>query len=236
MTRFAGVDGCPGGWLCIVCAPDTNSFSISVFRTAAELLAHDPKIGVMTIDMPIGLVNTGRRRCDELARDMLGTRHVCVSNAPIRPALYAPSRLAASAITQKATNRQVGSNEWALYPKVINLDVAITPSHQGWCFEIHPEICFCAWNSGTAIPFAKDSDRGRQARESLIDTAWPGVRQAVLAQLKQQGHNRQHVALDDINDAFAALWTARRIVAGEAQRIPDVPTIDSRGLRMEMWY
>ncbi|MFH1931361.1 MAG: DUF429 domain-containing protein [Pseudomonadota bacterium] len=76
MTRFAGVDGCPGGWLCIMCAPDTNSFSISVFRTAAELLAHDPKIGVMTIDMPIGLVNTGRRHCDELAREMLGARHV----------------------------------------------------------------------------------------------------------------------------------------------------------------
>jgi predicted RNase H-like nuclease len=236
MTRFAGVDGCPGGWLCIVCAPDTNSFSISVFRTAADLLTHDPKIGVMTIDMPIGLVDTGRRRCGELARDMLGTRHVCVSNAPIRPALYAPSRLAASAITEKATNRQVGSIEWALYPKVINLDVAITPSHQSWRFEIHPEICFCAWNNGTAIQLKKDSDQGRQDRESLIDTAWPGVRQTLLAQLQQQGHNRQHVALDDINDAFAALWTARRIAAGEAQRIPDAPAIDSRGLRMEMWY
>jgi len=150
--------------------------------------------------------------------------------------LYAPSRLAASAITQKATNRKVGSIEWALYPKIINLDVAITPSHQSWCFEIHPEIGFCAWNSGTAIQFEKDSDQGRQARESLIDTAWPGVRQTVLAQLQHQGHNRQHVALDDINDAFAALWTARRIAAGEAQRIPDAPAIDSRGLRMEMWY
>ena len=213
MTRFAGVDGCPGGWLCIVWAPGTNSCSISVFRTAAELLTHDPKIGVMTIDMPIGLVDSGRRRCDELARDMLGTRHVCVSNAPIRPALYAPSRLDGSAITQKVTNRGVGSNEWALYPKIINLDIAITPSHQSWCFEVHPEICFRAWNSGTAIPFAKDSDQGRQARESLIDTAWPGVRKTVLAQLEQQGHNRQSVALDDINDAFAALWTARRIVA-----------------------
>ena len=77
MTRFAGVDGCPGGWLCIVRAPDTNSFTASVFRTAADLLTHDPKINVMTIDMPMGLVDTGRRRCDELARDML-RRSACV--------------------------------------------------------------------------------------------------------------------------------------------------------------
>jgi predicted RNase H-like nuclease len=147
MGRLAGVDGCPGGWVCIVYDPDTSSFTIGLFRTAAALLAHDSKISVMAIDMPIGLVDTGRRQCDELARNMLGPRHVCVSNAPIRPALYAPSRLAASAITQNAAGRGVGSNEWALYPKIINLDVVITPAHQEWCFEIHPEICFCAWMS-----------------------------------------------------------------------------------------
>ena len=236
MSRFAGVDGCPGGWLCIVCDPDTNSFSIEVFRTAEQLLTHDPKISVMTIDMPIGLVDMGRRRCDELARHMLGPRHVCVSNAPIRPTLYAPSRLAASAITQKATNRRVGSNERALYPKIINLDRTIEPSHQNWCYEIHPEISFSAWNNGTAIRFEKNSEQGRQEREFLIDTAWPGARQAVLVQLQHQGHNRQHVGLDDINDAFAALWTARRITAGQAKRIPDVLSIDARGLRMEILY
>lgn len=126
MGRFAGVDGCPGGWLCIVSDPDANYLSAAVFRSAEELLAHDPTIQILTIDMPIGLVNVGRRRCDELAREMLGNRHVCVSNAPIRPALYAPSRLAASGITEKITNRKVGSNEWALYPKIINLDRVIT--------------------------------------------------------------------------------------------------------------
>jgi predicted RNase H-like nuclease len=159
-----------------------------------------------------------------------------VSNAPIRPALYAPSRLAASGITQKITSRQVGSNEWALYPKIINLDSVFTPLHQRWCFEIHPEISFCAWNNGTPIQFGKDSDQGRQAREALIDAAWPGVRQEGLGQLERQGMTHEYVALDDLNDAFAALWTSRRIAAGQARRIPDAPEVDARGLRMEMWY
>ena len=132
--------------------------------------------------------------------------------------------------------RRVGSNERALYPKIINLDRTIEPSHQNWCYEIHPEISFSAWNNGTAIRFEKNSEQGRQEREFLIDTAWPGARQAVLIQLQHQGHNRQHVGLDDINDAFAALWTARRITAGQAKRIPDVLSIDARGLRMEILY
>jgi predicted RNase H-like nuclease len=236
MPRIAGVDGCPGGWLCIVLDNETNEFRVSIFRLATELLAHDPFIQVMTIDMPIGLASAGRRRCDELARNLLGNRHVCVSNAPIRPALYAPSRLAASAITQAAVNRQVGSQEWALYPKIINLDLAITPLHQRWCFEIHPEVSFFGWNNGTPIQDEKDSDQGRTAREALIDAAWPSVRQNLLGSLQQQGLSREHYALDDVNDAFAALWTARRIVLGQAQRIPDTPDIDARGLRMEMWY
>ena len=236
MGRFAGVDGCPGGWLCIVSDPDANYLSAAVFHSAEELLAHDPMIQILTIDMPIGLVNVGRRRCDELAREMLGNRHVCVSNAPIRPALYAPSRLAASGITEKITNRKVGSNEWALYPKIINLDRVITPLHQRWCFEIHPEISFRAWNNGTPIQFEKDSDQGRLARESLIDAEWPGARQEMLGQLQKQGITREYVALDDLNDAFAALWTSHRIAAGQARRIPDSPEVDAQGLRMEMWY
>jgi predicted RNase H-like nuclease len=39
---------------------------------------------------------------------------------------------------------------------------------------------------------------------------------------------------DDLNDAFAALWTARRIANGTAQVFGD-RAADKFGLRMEMW-
>ena len=39
---------------------------------------------------------------------------------------------------------------------------------------------------------------------------------------------------DDLNDAFAALWTARRIANGTAQVFGDRAP-DKFGLRMEMW-
>ena len=44
------------------------------------------------------------------------------------------------------------------------------------------------------------------------------------------------VADDDINDAFASLWTAERILNGSAKVIPDHPCRDPFGLRMEICY
>jgi predicted RNase H-like nuclease len=40
---------------------------------------------------------------------------------------------------------------------------------------------------------------------------------------------------DDLLDACAVAWTARRILRGEARRFPDEPMLDPRGLRMEIW-
>ena len=46
----------------------------------------------------------------------------------------------------------------------------------------------------------------------------------------------QSVEPDDMLDACAACWTAERICSGTAVCIPPAPALDSRGLRMAMWY
>jgi predicted RNase H-like nuclease len=45
---------------------------------------------------------------------------------------------------------------------------------------------------------------------------------------------RREVALDDILDAFACLWTAERIDGGRARRVLDRPEIDPLGIPMQM--
>ncbi len=117
-----------------------------------------------------------------------------------------------------------------------NLDISITPQHQQWCFEIHPEMSFRAWNGYQTIQDDKVSAVGKAMREALIDKQWPGARTAVLEDLEMQGIGTKHYARDDINDAFAAIWTAQRILHQRAERIPGEPDVDSRGLRMEMWF
>ena len=74
----------------------------------------------------------------------------------------------------------------------------------------------------------KSSPAGQRERERLIDAEWPGQRAAILDRL--QGHYE----IDDLNDAFAALWSARRIANGTARVLGD-QAIDKYGLRMEMW-
>jgi predicted RNase H-like nuclease len=45
----------------------------------------------------------------------------------------------------------------------------------------------------------------------------------------------RRVDLDDVLDALAAMWTAERVLAGTAVRLPENPPVDDVGLRMEMW-
>jgi len=46
----------------------------------------------------------------------------------------------------------------------------------------------------------------------------------------------KEVASDDILDAFAALWTAERIINRDAQSLPEEPPVDSAGLPMRIVY
>jgi predicted RNase H-like nuclease len=75
----------------------------------------------------------------------------------------------------------------------------------------------------------KTKQLGRTEREGLIDAEWPGQRSRLVAEMSALDFKQ-----DDLNDAFAALWTAKRILLGTA-RVLGPQTIDRNGLRMEMW-
>jgi predicted RNase H-like nuclease len=95
---------------------------------------------------------------------------------------------------------------------------------------VHPEVCFREWNGRQPLTANKKKTEGKAEREALINARWPGVHKSFLERWR-----RSVVARDDINDAFAALWTAERIAAGTAVRIPIEPEVDSAGRPMEMW-
>ena len=76
---------------------------------------------------------------------------------------------------------------------------------------------------------AKRTSEGRDERLRLVTEYFGGAFDTVRREV-----SRRHAADDDILDAFAALWTAERILKGVAITIPDVPPEDRLGLRMEM--
>jgi predicted RNase H-like nuclease len=234
MPLVAGVDGCPGGWICVARDTETGEISANLFGTAADLVSQRPCPEVIAIDIPIGLTDAGQRLCDRQARGLLGgTRQRSVFPSPIRPALHAANRSAASEITLKADGRKVGAQSWGIYPKVRELDTILsaTPTLQLRVREVHPELCFWAWNGGVAMAHKKKSRAGRAERRRFID-----ARYGLAADEVRDNYLVKDVGHDDINDAFAALWTAERILAGTALVLPNPAPVDAVGLRMEMWY
>jgi predicted RNase H-like nuclease len=103
------------------------------------------------------------------------------------------------------------------------------PTLNQWVREVHPEVCFWAWNGSKAMAHRKKSPSGRTERESLVKPLYGAAYTAAQSSLPRGQYGN-----DDLLDAFAALWTGERLVAGKELVIPVKPPVDSCGLRMEM--
>ncbi|GMV24580.1 MAG: hypothetical protein AMXMBFR58_06110 [Phycisphaerae bacterium] len=231
---LAGVDGCPAGWVCVTQQLGSGLIEASVVLDAPGLADLDPPPSVLCIDIPIGLTMRGPRRCDVEARRVLGPRASSVFDAPPRPALSASSQAEASAIRRHIENKGVSCQSFAIYRKVRELDYLLRqrPDLSERFREVHPEVCFWAWNKGTPMVHSKKRPAGREERLALTEAHF-GV--GTFRRLRDS-IPRSCAASDDIIDALAALWTARRVHDGTARTLPSTPDRDSCNLRMEMCY
>ena len=235
MAHIAGVDGCKGGWIAIRKDVRSGEISSEVYSSGRQLFSQSPNVRVLALDIPIGLTDSGPRRCDILARQMLGQpRGSSVFPAPIRSALTASDRKEADSISRSVDEKGVGAQAFGLYPRIREIDEIMRSGElaRGYIYEVHPELCFMAWNDGQPILESKKSHQGMITRFGLAKSHF---REATVRSVRQR-HPASLVADDDIYDAFAALWTAERIHLGIAKVIPDPPETDSFGLPTAMWY
>lgn len=227
---LAGVDGCRAGWIAVV--EIGGKLDAVVTGSVAALVEALDENALIAIDIPIGLTDSGPRLCDVAARKVLGhPRASSVFPAPNRPVLVATSYLDACQIRQTIDGKRVSKQAHAIYPKIREVDELLrsSPGLQGRICEVHPEVSFAYWNGGKAMAAGKKSTTGAAARERLIEGVWPAVLTNIRARLP-----RGIVQRDDLNDAFAALWTARRIVDNRAVTLPGRSERDSMGLKMEI--
>jgi len=232
---IAGVDGCKGGWIAIHKVLRTGEIVSEVCSSGRQLFEKAFDHEVLAIDIPIGLPDSGLRQCDILARKMLGRfRASSVFPAPIRPALGAHDRKEADAITRAVSGKGVGSQAFGLYPRIRDIDEILRGNEQlrHVTYEVHPELCFTAWNDGQPIVESKKSHQGMRARWNLVMMYFG---EATVGQVRK-AHPLSQVADDDLYDAFAALWTAERIHSNLAVVVPDPPEIDPLDLPMGIWF
>lgn len=240
MAWIAGVDGCRNGWFIVFCdtAKKDKPFKYKCVDKFEKVMQLRLDFKVITVDMPIGLLSyahKGGRTCDPIARELLGgDRASSVFTPPVRQALVAKSYEEANQINKDSSPEKLGISQqcYALFPKLREIDDFMKPEFQGIIKEIHPELCFYEMNRGV-IKHSKHDDDGIKERGTLLQNE--GFADLNIKNIHNEINNNCNVKDDDILDAYAALWTAKRIFEGKAIRIPTDHVRDSHGLLMEMW-
>jgi predicted RNase H-like nuclease len=241
--RVAGADGCREGWVVVASDEASGTVRRSVVDSDALLAAgveSAERADVLALDMVIGLPEeavSGGRACDRAARQVLGgTRGRSVFSPPARSALRATSYDDAQRL-QKASGPEapgLSIQAYHLFPKLRAVQRHVGPERQDRIVEVHPELSFYAMNGDAPMQASKHTPEGRAARVACLQAAGFDDIEAAVRGLTGSG-----VSADDVLDAHAACWSARRIQAGEARRLPpageEAPR-NTAGLRMEIWW
>jgi len=228
--RVLGVDACRAGWIGIALSGgDPRPYAAPTIRELTEQATADGPLGVVAIDIPIGLADAGRRRADQLARAALGRRWPSLFITPVREAVQAGDFPAALAANRRLAGEGISRQAFALAAKILDVD--------GWLrgisrppatvVEAHPELSF-AELAGAPLAVRKSTWAGAERRRALLARA--GI--TLAGDLGLAG---EQAGVDDVLDAAAAAWTARRVSQGTARRLPDPPETFSDGLPCAIW-
>lgn len=225
--RVLGVDACRAGWVGV--APDGGGSRAYLAPRIDALVAAadaDGVVAVVAIDIPIGLPDAGVRRADLLARGTIGRRAASVFRTPVRAAVAAPDHATAVRINRELAGEGVSAQAYGLREKILDVDGWIRAQRRR-VVEVHPEVSFAAM-AGAPLADGKRTWAGMRRRLVLLADA--GI---VLPD--DLGPAGRLTPVDDVLDAAAAAWTARRVAAGTARRVPDPPEVFGDGLPCAIW-
>ena len=247
MVPVAGVDGCPGGWICVSKIGADAALSVRVFASFAELAASLPSQTIVAVDMPIGLpdyTGLGGRGAEQAVRPFLKARQSSVFSVPSRAAVYAEpgpfanesGRLAAHkrasdiALVTSDPPRKISIQAFGLFSKIRELDGWLREdmSRCSRVFESHPEFAFTILNGAEPMSLPKKikgkvNPAGMAERRGFL--ASEGFQGEFLHQPVPRGANA-----DDFLDACVMMLVAKRLAKGEAMPFPAKPARDSHGL------
>ena len=221
------------GWVGILETSDPNAEVVAKwFRSTDELFAEAERLDVIAIDIPIGLADNGARLADSEARRLLSPkRSSSVFPAPVRAALAGSSWDEACELSAAACGKRLSKQSFEIMWRIREVDDTLraNPHLVSLVREIHPEVSFYFWNGHKAMAHPKRTPEGLAERRALVESDFGSIVDRLWGSVP-----RGVAAMDDLIDAFAALWTARRIASKKAVTVPAAPPRDRFGLRMEM--
>ena len=220
----AGVKPCATGWLVAAAKLHGTTFAPEeprVLETFVDVLDQRPSFATIALNAPVGYLDAfraGGRDCDRESRALLGRRGGAVQSAPIRSQLEedsATSPEGLSAVTKK------------LLPRYVEVATEMAPYRQRSVYEVSSEMSFYQLNDDAPLRWAKRTEAGQEERRALLAKKIPGGERIYDCKLSR-------VPYSHMLDVAAFMWTARRIFARAAARIPEDPQWDEQGIRMEI--
>jgi predicted RNase H-like nuclease len=231
-----GVDWSSGSWFAV--AFDRAGFDhAAVFEEIGELWhRYEDAAERVLIDMPIGLIKDGeeRRKCDELARSVLGPRSRSVFTPPVREATRRHGYKAAKRVNERKSGRSLSKQAFNISQGIAAVDDLLrnVPEARDAFAESHPEVCFRAL-AGEPLEHSKRKAGGyaeRMRTLATFDADAPAVVQSAA-----EAAGGEDVAVDDVLDATVLAY-ATKPGPGERYSLPLDPPTDAKGLPMRIVY
>jgi predicted RNase H-like nuclease len=233
-VRGLGVDAAGRfGWVGVV-VDDQGFAGAHLAAALADVIAAadvaapptDP-IEAIGVDIPIGLVDGPKRTADVAARAFVGDRRSSVFWAPHRSALAFTTQAEANEHLAGLGMPLLSAQAMGLMARIRETAPVATADER--VVEIFPEASFRQL-AGAGLPHAKRSAAGALHRLALLRSAEPAIE--LTGELGPAGA----VPLDDLFDAAACAWSARRKALGHAVALGDPAEVDPlTGHRIAVW-
>jgi predicted RNase H-like nuclease len=181
-----------------------------------------------------------------------GVKEFSVFPAPPLCTLAASDYQHALSLARQHTGRGLSKQAFALLPKIkdvrealqerwVSQDVVpLDPLARPRVAEIHPEVSFQCM-AGSPMSYHKSRQAGISERLIWLERGFPNIAQEVIrapitsGPAPDEGRRQpSSPGLDDVLDAVAAAWTARRLVSGKAKRLGGTAE-DETGFPMNIW-
>jgi len=234
--RYAGVAYRDGSWLAATFT-EAGYEETTVFDGIGDCWgAYEEEARLILVDAPIGLVESGDpvRRCDALARELLGPRSGAVFDPPVREATRKRRYSAANRVHERKADGALSAVAFERSDAIAMCDELLgeVPEAAAVVRSAHPELCYRAF-AGTPLAHDEATAAGYAERMRTLATqdrdAPPVVQKVAEA---TAGHD---VPVAAVLDAVVLAYTAAP-GDGELRTLPaDAPT-DASGLPMELVY
>lgn len=229
---FVGVDGCKGGW--VAAFINNGELYLKKYNNFSKMVFDNERFDGMLVDMVMGLpsnIEQYEKRPDGIARKIVKPRTSTVFAVPTRQAVCEVTKEKQKDANLLAVGKDLSEQTIAIIPKMREVDdfLLSNKEYMNVIRESHPEVCFARLN-GKVLMTNKSGKDGITDRVQVLSMFLRDFSvEYVRTSAKKLGCEP-----DDILDAVCLAVTANLDAQGRTEIIPESPSTDDEGLKMQM--